>query len=359
VVYRWTDPVQGERYRRVEIVPRLSLELLDRVLVFPTEEPRMVTVAVESHVPQLAGALRLSLPAGWQAQPLEAPFSFDGMGRLQRLSFSVAPPPWPSSGTLSAAAETDGGVFDRGVETVEYPHILAQTMFPRAEARVVRLDLKRRGERIGYVMGAGDEVPDALRQIGYQVTMLSDADLESGDLAAFDAIVVGIRAYNTRESLASQNDRLLSYARAGGTLVVQYNTAHERVIDELGPFPFQISRRRITVEEAPVTFVDPRHTLLNDPNELTAADFDGWVQERGLYFPDRWDDAYDPVLAAADPGEEPLHGGLLYARHGAGVYIYTGYSFFRQLPPGVPGAFRLFVNLISARGEGGDEEPAG
>ena len=199
-------------------------------------------------------------------------------------------------------------------------------------------------------MGSGDFVPEALKQMGYEVRLLSDEDLSVGNLSPFDTIVVGIRAYNTRRVLQSAQSRLLDYVSAGGTLVVQYNTLQELVRTDLGPYPFRISQDRVSVEEAPIKFTAAQHTLLTTPNRISSSDFDGWVQERGLNFPGQWDPKYETVISSADPGEPALDGGVLYAKYGKGVYIYTSYSFFRQLPAGVPGAYRFFANLVSARG---------
>jgi hypothetical protein len=224
------------------------------------------------------------------------------------------------------------------------------TVFPPATAHVVRLPLSKVGETIGYVMGPGDDVPAALAQAGYRVTLIEDAELASGDLSGYDAIVTGVRAYNTREALKRNSHRLLDYVESGGTLVVQYNTADRTLYRDFAPFPLEIGRDRVTVEEAPVDFADPTSPLLATPNRITAQDFEGWVQERGLYFASTWGPEYHTVLSSADPGEKPTVGGLVWARHGKGIFIYTGYSFFRQLPAGVPGAYRLFINLVSARG---------
>jgi hypothetical protein len=200
---------------------------------------------------------------------------------------------------------------------------------------------------VGYIVGAGDEIPAVLRQLGYHVTLLSDEDLESGDLRRFDAIVAGVRAYNTRERLRKSNSRLLEYAHGGGRYIVQYNTRQLSDQLQFGPFPFKITSDRVSVEDAPVTLTDPKHPLLSKPNAITAADFKGWVQERGLYFAGDWDARYETPFESHDPGEEPRKGGLLYVRYGKGYFVYTGLSFFRQLPSGVAGAYRLFVNLIS------------
>jgi hypothetical protein len=232
---------------------------------------------------------------------------------------------------------------------LDHPHIPIQTIFPVASARVLRLPLQKLGDSIGYVMGPGDEVPAALEQSGFRVTLLEDDALASADLAAYDAIVTGVRAYNSRDALKRNARRLLEYVEAGGTLVVQYNTADRTLHRNFAPYPLEIGRDRVTVEGAPVERTDPESPLLHTPNQITDVDFDGWVQERGLYFASKWAPEYRTVLAAGDPGETPAAGGLLWASYGKGIFIYTGYAFFRQLPAGVPGAYRLFVNLVSAR----------
>ena len=230
---------------------------------------------------------------------------------------------------------------------IDYGHIPIQTLFPRAEAKLVRADIAVLAREVGYVMGSGDQGPDALAQLGCRVALLSDDELESENLERFDAIVIGVRAYNTRPRLRMLQPRLMEFVNAGGTLITQYQTA-DASLDKLGPFPLTISRDRVTVEEAPVRFVTAKHPLLSRPNPIGPADFDGWVQERGLYFANPYDPRYQTVLSANDPGEPARDGGLLYARHGKGVFIYSGYAWFRQLPAGVPGAYRLFANLVSA-----------
>jgi hypothetical protein len=194
-------------------------------------------------------------------------------------------------------------------------------------------------------MGAGDEVPRALRQLGCEVTLLTADDLARGDLGRFDAIVTGVRAYNVRADLVANQQRMLDYVKAGGTLLLQYLTVGPK---DVGPYPLQVGNSRVTVEEAPVTFLNPNHPLLNSPNKIGEDDFRGWVQERGLNFPSQWDPRYQPVFESHDPNEAPLRGGTLYTRYGKGAYIYTSYAWFRQLPAGVPGAFRIFANFLSA-----------
>jgi LmbE family N-acetylglucosaminyl deacetylase len=347
VVFRRTDPVKGEVYRPFVITPPVMAAFDEKVYAFGSAQPKKVRVTLTSGA-AVSGVLRLKTEAGFSASPAEVPFAFQARGEEKPVTFTVTPPPGTADATMTAEAVVGGKVFSRGLVRVDYPHILPQTLFPPAEAKVLRLDVKAPQAPVGYVMGSGDEVPEALRQMGYTVTLLSDDALENGDLSRYAAIVTGIRAYNTRPRLKQAQARLVDYVEKGGTLVAQYNTTGDLVTEQLGPYPFKLSRDRVTVEEAPVRFVNPASSLLTFPNRLTPADFDGWVQERGLYFPGTWDARYETVIETHDPGEGDKPGGLLFARHGKGAFVYTGYAFFRQLPAGVPGAYRLFVNLVSA-----------
>jgi hypothetical protein len=349
LLYRSVDRVIGERYRRVQIVPPATARIEESVRMFPDAAPRDINVVVRAHRDGAEGLVRLQMPDGWRSEPSMHDFVLAEEGAERRLRFTLYPPPEASSGDVVVMVSTGRAQYSHGWIRIDYPHIPAQDLFPTARARVVRTDIRRHGQNIGYVMGSGDRVPEALREIGYDVSLLDDDQVAGGDLGDFDAIVVGVRAYNTRPRLRALQPRLLEYVEAGGTLVIQYNTRSDALNDRLGPYPFSISRDRVSVEEAPIRFVDENHVLLTRPNRITAADFDGWVQERGLYFANPYDKRYQTVLASNDPGEDSTAGGLLFAHYGKGVFIYTGYSFFRELPAGVPGAYRLFVNLVSAR----------
>jgi hypothetical protein len=236
------------------------------------------------------------------------------------------------------------------MDVIDYPHIEPQVVFAPAAVEVVRADVRVLAKTVGYVMGAGDQVPEALRQLGCEVTLLSARDLASGELGRFDAIITGVRAFNVRPDLRASFQRLLEYAQNGGTVVVQYNVLERdtKGLENIGPYPIRVGRERVAVEEAPVTFTSPDSPLLAAPNRIGPEDFEGWIQERGLYFADEWNPQYQTLLASHDPGEKPLAGGTLYARYGKGAYVFTAYSWFRQLPAGVPGAFRVFANLLSA-----------
>jgi LmbE family N-acetylglucosaminyl deacetylase len=349
-IYRWVDPVYGEETRSVDIVPDVTANPAPRVLVFPDTQPKTVTIALQNFTVSTSTTVRLNAPAGWQVDPASVPVKFEKKGDEARVTFRVTPPAAESVAAVTAEVELPSGKkISKSLTTIEYPHIHPQRVFGESTAKTVRVNVKKRGSRIGYIMGSGDEVPDALRQIGYDVTLLSDSDLDSADFSKYDAIVTGVRAYNTRKRLKGAQQKLLDYVNKGGTLVVQYNTQQELVTDNLGPYPFKLSNDRVTVEEAPIKFLKPDSPLLTQPNKITDADFAGWVQERGLNFPRDWDPRYETPIASNDPGEPEKAGGELYTRYGKGVYIYTAYDWFRELPAGVPGAYKLFANLVSAK----------
>jgi len=349
VLYRWIDPVLGERYRVFGITPEVSIQIQQPVSIFSDSETKNISMTLQANAPDVQGNLKLQLPKGWKSNPESVPFQFAKKGESRDFAFQLSCDKDAQSGSSIAEAIIGNKVINTGRVLIDYPHISPQMIFPKAEMKLVRVDLNKLGNSIGYVMGSGDQVPEILRQVGYRVTLLSDEQLNAGDFSGYDAIVVGIRAYNTRNILKSAHSKLMSYVENGGTVVVQYNTLQQLVIESPGPYPIQIGRDRVSVEEAPVSFSDSSHPLLNTPNKITAADFDGWIQERGVNFAEKWDSHYQTPLSSNDPGESAKAGGLLYARFGKGVFIYTSYSWFRELPAGVPGAIRLFVNLVSAR----------
>jgi LmbE family N-acetylglucosaminyl deacetylase len=348
VFYRWTDPVSGENYRPFEIRPPVSINLDNSVYVFPDNNEKTVRVTLKSNSDNLSGKLKLNLPSGWTIEPNDVPFSFKNKYDESEFTFKVKPPANSSEVEITASAETNFGNSDRGIQTIDYSHFPIQTLFPEAEAKLLRLDIKKVVSNIGYIMGAGDVLPDELKELGYDVHLLSDDELENADLSKYDAIVAGIRAYNTRKSLEVAQPRLMNYVENGGTYIVQYNNSFNLVTDNIGPYPLHLSHDRVTVEEAPVTFIAKDNPLLNYPNKITEKDFDNWVQERGLYFADSWDPKYQPVISCHDPGETPKEGGFLYAKYGKGVFIYSAYDWFRELPAGVMGSFRIFANMLSA-----------
>lgn len=349
VAYRWADPVEGERWRSLDVAPPATLSPDQDVYAFPDRAARAVTVRVQAQRAGVSGRVSLRLPKGWSCAPSAAEVSLAAAGDETHAHFTVTPAEGPAAGELRPVISVAGREWSLARVAIDHPHVPLQVLHPPAVARLVRADIRREGARVGYVEGSGDAIPAALRQLGYEVVPLSDDDLEEADLARFDAVVTGVRAYNTRPRLRAAQARLLEWVAAGGTLVVQYSTTGDGLPEALGPFPFRVSRDRVTDETAVVKLVAPAHPLLTRPNAIGPADFEGWVQERGLYFANPADPRYERVLACADPGEPERDGGLLYARHGKGVFVYCAYAMFRQLPAGVPGAWRLFANLVSAR----------
>ncbi len=355
VRFRFRDPVLGERYQPLAVVPAAQVNLAESVQVFDDSAPKEVRLKVTAGAASLRGSLRLKVSAGWKVEPEAQAFALAKLGETHELVFRLSPPAGAASGQLRVEVDTGAGfTIARGLVKVDHPHIPLQTMLPEAVARLERFDLKHNGRRIGYVMGAGDDIPQALRRIGYEVELLTDEALAREDLKRFDAIVLGIRAFNTRPALINLKGRLHEYVAQGGTEVVLYtvNTGFPginaaMVTDAIGPFPFKVGRTRVTEETAPVRFLRPEYPVFHWPNELSSKDFQGWVQERSLYHAEGWDARYTPLLAMADAGEAEDSGALIVAEHGKGHYVYTGLSFFRQLPEGVPGATRLFANILA------------
>ena len=348
VLYRWRDRVDGELYRNLEIRPPVTIQIKDKVSIFPGDESKRIQVKIKSHASNIAGSVRIEGSQDWRVSPRAIPFAIASKYGEEEFTFIVEPPRTSAEAVLKAVADLNGKRIETALVEIAYPHIHRQVYFPESRIKVVKLDIERHGKKLGYIMGAGDEVAAGLRNLGFEVIELSDEMLEKEDLSRFDAIITGIRAYNTRGRLKHTQKRLLQYVADGGTLIVQYNVSRGLVTENIGPYPLTIGQDRVSMEDAPVKFLDPDHPLLNYPNRITEEDFKGWTQERGLYFASQWDERYDAVLSSHDTGESDRSGGLMVARYGKGVFIYTGYAWFRQLPEGVPGAFRIFANMISA-----------
>jgi hypothetical protein len=301
---------------------------------------------------EAAGRLELAVPPGWKVVPAAHDFRLARTGEKREFSFAVTAPPAAGSGRITASVEVGGQRYSSLRTEVRYAHLPMQILQPIARARVVSVEYAIRGQTVGYLPGAGDDTFEHLEQLGYKVTTLTGADLTLEKLQRLDAVVLGVRAFNERKDLAANLAGLFSYVEAGGTVITQYNRPSGLRADRLGPFDLSIQgsapQWRVTDEKSPVTLLAPEHPALTTPNRIGPTDFDGWVQERGAYFPSKWDESrYVPLLAMNDPGEPPLVGGVLVAKSGKGYYVYTGLAFFRQLPAGVPGAYRLLANLIS------------
>ncbi len=353
VAYRYNDQALGEQRRPVVVVPRIAVAIDPDTALWrlgAAGARRFRVTLTHGGADTTAGRVRLDVPPGWIAPPPQA-FRFTREDESSTFDFDVRAPASAGAGDFgvrAVAEDVAGRRYDLGVFTIDYPHIRARTYTAPAVARVVIAALALPHlARVGYVRGAADRIPEALAQVGVPVELLDGAALARGDLSRFDAIVVGPRAYETDTALVAHNDRLLAYARAGGLLLVQYQQ-YQFVRGGFAPFPLTIAtpHDRVTDEHAPVRLLAPGSPVMQRPNVIGGGDWDGWVQERGLYFAHTWDDAYQPILESHDPGEGPQRGGLLVAPLGRGTYVYTGLAFFRELPAGVPGAYRLFANLL-------------
>ncbi|MCE7040341.1 PIG-L family deacetylase [Dyadobacter sp. CY312] len=347
VIYQKSDPILGEIYQPLAVTPPVFTSINEKVYLFDQHKSKKVSVSVKSGKQNVSGQVSLKTPAGWRVFPQSAAYNLAIKGAEQNIDFELFPPDSASEGEIYAVATFAGQDYNRSLAVICHSHIPTQLQFPVAKARVVKTEILRKGDLIGYVKGAGDLVPASLQQIGYQVSLLEDQDITAENLEKFDAVILGVRAYNILERLKVTNSVLLKYVENGGNLIVQYNSDEGLLLKDFGPYPFTVSKNRVTVEAAEVRFVNPECQVLNYPNKITEKDFEGWVQERSLYQPASWSDKYETVISCNDPGSEVLDSGILVARYGKGNYVYTTLSWFRQLPAGVPGAYRMFSNLIS------------
>lgn len=342
------------RTQPLAIVPTFSVELEPGTQVISTHNgsSSTVEVGVTSNLPNGGhGVLHLQLPDGWRSDPAQLAVNFTHRGEKQDFQFQIFPSQLQEGrATIHALLDSGGEKYSEGYTLVAREDLGSFYYYQPARQRVSIVDVRVPHDlKVGYIMGAGDDIPTVLRQVHMKVTLILAENLAKEDLSQYGTIVLGIRAYDTQKDVVVNNQKLLDYVHAGGTLVVQYNTGTQDFNSEkLTPYPADLSRARVSVEEAPVTILAPDDSIFHHPNTITAGDFDGWVQERGLYFMSKWDDHFTPLLSCHDPGEDAQKGGLLRAQYGKGTYIYTGYAFFRQLPAGVPGAVRLFVNILSA-----------
>lgn len=342
-----TSSAPIEKRRHLDVIPPVTLRFTSEVELFAPGVARDIELEIAAQRPESRGTVQLDAPAEWKVAPANQEFSLSAVGEKKRVVFKLTPPSTSTIARLGAAAEIKGHRYQTQRVEVRYAHIPLQLLQPAARLKAVALEVAKRGQRVGYLPGAGDNVAESLQQIGYAVKPLTGDDLTAEGLKDLDAVVIGVRALNTRGDLSGKMPALFSYVEGGGTVVTQYNNPNGLKVEKIAPFDLKISGERVTDEKAVMTFLAPEHPALNVPNKITPADFEGWVQERGLYFPNQWDGHFTPILACSDAGEGPLKGGLLIAQHGRGYFVYTGLAFFRQLPAGVPGAYRLFANLIS------------
>lgn len=347
IVYKYNDPVEGEVYQPFQVLPDASVAINEKVIIFSKPDAHEVKVAVTANRENLSGTVMLQHPKNWVITPAQQTFQFNKTGQQQTFIFKVTPPKSKSEVYLQPLVQIGDQYIDTEMVTLNYKHIPYQTILMPSKTKAVRIPIDKKGNDIGYINGAGDQVAASLKQIGYKVTELTVNDITLNKLKEFDAVVIGIRAYNVEDQLTNKQPFLNKYVEQGGTVLAQYNTSRGLNDENLAPYPLKLSRDRVTNEQSPVKFINANHPVLNTPNKITQEDFEGWVQERGLYFPQEWGEAFTPILEMNDPNESPLQGALLVSKYGKGYYIYTGLSFFRELPAGVSGAYRLIANLLS------------
>jgi hypothetical protein len=348
VIHKTTDPVKGEIYRPVEILPCATLNFDEKFYLFDSTNSKKIKCHIKSNQDKLIGKLEIKTTGNWKAKISNPEINLVNKGDETSIEIEIFA--GDSKEIMEATILTnEGNTCNKSIARINYDHIPSQFVLSDCKVYVQKIELKKELKPIAYIEGAGDDVPKCLEQIGYTITKLSDEQILNEDLSKYAAIVTGIRAYNTNNRLQVCYQKLMNYVNNGGNLIVQYNTNNRigPLLAKIGPYPFSISRERVTDEKSPVNFLVPEHPILNYPNKISTSDFENWIQERGIYFANELDSNYVSILEMNDSGESKNKGSLITAKYGKGNFVYTGLSFFRELPAGVPGAYRLFVNLIS------------
>jgi hypothetical protein len=324
-----TTNLAGKKIRRrLEVIPPVWLHFIPEVALFAPGTSRSIEVEITASRADSKGIVRLDAPRNWKVSPSQHSFNFAQVGQHKQFKFTITAPAQLITAKIVATAEINGVKYRNQRQEIDYPHIPPQLLQPPATLKVVTLELAKRGHIVGYIPGAGDSLVESLHEMGYTVKMLGDANLTIDQLHGLEAVIIGVRALNVRSNMDTALPILFDYIKNGGTVIVQYNRLDNIKATKIAPYDLHLSADRVTDEKAPITFLAPENALLNSPNKITSADFDNWVQERGLYFPDKWDEHFTPVLACNDDGEEPHKGALLIAKYGKGYFIYTGLSFF-------------------------------
>jgi hypothetical protein len=345
--YKFNNPDDGETYVPFTVLPAVTSTIEPKVIIFNSTQPKEITVEIKAHKSNVSGKLSLDIPSDWKVIPKEIPFEIASKNEDKKFTFTLYPTKNEITSKIAAKVQIGNEINDKELITIQYPHIPKQTILVNSESKIVKLDIEVKGKNIGYIMGAGDEVNTSLENLGFTVTTINPTEITDDYLKRFDAILLGIRAFNVVDELKYKNKILFNYVSNGGNLIVQYNTTNNLVTKEIAPYELVLSRDRVTDENAKVTFLEKNHKVLNEPNKITEKDFTGWVQEQGLYYPNKWSNEFISILASNDEGETSKTGALVIAKYGKGNYIYTGLSFFRELPQGVNGAYRLLANMIA------------
>jgi LmbE family N-acetylglucosaminyl deacetylase len=351
IFFRENDPVQGEVYKRIEIVPEVVVSFDKELYLLNNGEDKNISVFVKSLKGKIDAVIQIPGPKNgrWEISPDAQTFNLSGKGQEQEFKFRIKSLDTIPSATIKAQILYDGEKLNKKLVTLNYPHIQPQTVLFNAEAKILKLELPQKITRkIAYIMGSGDKIPELLKDLGFTVDIFTKEPLTTELLKNYDVVITGIRAYNTYQRLSTDQQNLIEFVENGGTLIVQYNTLGEMLADP-SPYKLTISRDRVTEEGSSVKIINHDNPVMNQPFKISEDDFNGWVQERGLYFPNEWDDNFIPLLEMNDTGEDVKKGSLLIAKYGKGIFIYTGLSFFRQLPAGVEGAYKLFINLLFAK----------
>lgn len=351
IQYKYRDRVAGEVYEPLFNVPEISVRPEKDLVLFPKQNEKEIKVSLLAATKDQKGTLSIDVPDNWITQPEKINFSIT-KGNEQSFSFKVIPPLDAASTTAKITAiTTNGNSYSNYAEHIEYTHIPKQQIIHKSEVRLINFSVNTGNKKIAYIQGAGDSVDTNLSQLGFEITTINATDFYATDLSSFDVIILGIRALNKFPQLLTNKNKFHSFVKAGGTVIVQYTTKPYRgsmaPTNSFFPYNFTLSRKRVTDENASVTFLAPKHQVLNTPNKITTNDFDDWVQERGLYFPDQWGKEFTPILGMHDVDEPETKGSLLVSDYGEGHFVYTGISFFRELPKGVTGAYKLLVNIIN------------
>lgn len=345
---RITDPVDGELYSQVKIAPPAVINIEKELYFFNGTSSKEIKVTVQSLKDNLSWKVFFNINNGWKIEP--AAIDFYDMNKNQKKDFFIKITPNQSAfqSDITAKVSIEGREYTKQIIRKQYKHIMPQTIFQDSKALLQSYDLtKTKLKKIGYISGSGDLIPNFLSDLGFDVVIFDDKQFNQNQLNQYDAIITGIRAYNTRDELAAFQKELFKYVENGGTLISQYNTTAQLILSP-GIFPLKISHDRVTDENSAVKIINKDHKIFNYPYKITEDDFKGWIQERGLYFPAEWDEKYETLLSMNDDGENEKLSSILYAKYGKGTFVYTGLSFFREIPAGVEGAIKLFINILHA-----------